>query len=95
MFLGIYRLEGDTSQLRQGYERLLESVPHDGMQLHVCVTDPGGLWIYDTCPSREAFLSFAASPEFRNALKTAGLPEPKVTPVGDVQAAFVAGKRTR
>jgi len=94
MFLGIYRLEGDTNQLRRGYERLLELVPHDGMQLHVCVTDPGGLWIYDTCPSREAFLSFAASPEFRNALKTAGLPEPKVTPIGEVQAAFVAGKRT-
>jgi len=93
MFLGIYRFEGSVERLRAAYEKLLASMPHDGLHLHVGVFDAGGLWIYDACPSRAIFESFAASTTFRDALAAAGLPKPAVTPVGEVHRAFVAGKR--
>lgn len=93
MFLGIYRFDGDTTQLRMAYDRLLELIPHTNLQLHVCVPDESGLSIIDTCPNKESFLSFASSPEFAHTLKTAGFPTPQVTPLGEVHAAFVDGNR--
>lgn len=94
MFLGNYRFEGKLEDLLDGYGRLLASVPKEALHLHVCVQDRGGLWVYDACPSREAFQSFANSENFRDALKAAGLPAPRVTLVGEVHAAFVSGQRT-
>lgn len=93
MFLGIYRFEGNPIQLRTAYERLLELIPHSNLLLHVCVPDENGLSLIDTCPSREGFLSFASSAELANALKSAGLPNPRVMPMGEVYAAFVKGNR--
>jgi hypothetical protein len=93
MFLGTYRIEGDATQLTQAYERLLATLPQSGLKLHVCVPDEGGLWIFDTCPTRADFVAFAASTELRDAMKWAGLPPPQVVPVGDVHAAFVGGER--
>jgi hypothetical protein len=93
MFLGIYRFEGDVTELRQGYERLLGLIPPANLHLHVCVADADGLWVYDTCPSREIFQSFAAGPAFRAALASARLPAPRVIPVGEVHAAFVSAQR--
>ena len=93
MFLGIYRFEGDSARLRQAYDRMMEQIPHDGLHLHICVADANGLSIYDTCPSKEIFQSFAISPGFNGLMKASGLPLPKVTPMGEVHAAFVSGKR--
>ena len=93
MFLGMYNFEGDAAQLRMAYERMLELMPHNNLQLHVCVSGDNGLSIIDSCPSKESFLSFASSSEFADALKTAGLPTPKVTPMGEVLTAFVDGTR--
>lgn len=93
MFLGIYRFEGDAEQLRMAYERMLDLISHTNLRLHVCVSEYGGISIIDTCPNKESFLSFASSPEFAGALKTAGLPIPQVTPMGEVCAAFVDGNR--
>lgn len=93
MFLGTYRIEGDPAELTQAYDRLIAALPQSGLTLHVCVKDDQGLWIHDTCPSREAFVAFASSAELRNAMKSAGLPPPKVVPIGEVHAAFVGGER--
>ena len=93
MFLGIYRFEGESSELREAYDRMLEQMPHSGMQLHICVSDTDGLTIYDTCPSKEEFLSFASSAELNSIVKAVGLPKPMITPVGEVHAAFVSGQR--
>jgi len=93
MFFGTYRFEGDVGRLRDAYGRLLASMPHDGLHLHVGVTDAAGLWIYDTCPTREIFESFAASADLRDALAAAGLPEPAVRPVGEVLDAFAGGRQ--
>ena len=93
MFLGVYRFEGDASALRAAYERMLDIIPHTDLTLHICVADQGGLTIIDTCPSKERFLAFSSSPEFKAALNASGLPTPKVTPMGEVNAAFAAGSR--
>lgn len=93
MFLGIYRFEGDTAQLRLAYDRMLELMPHSNLQLHVCVPGDNGLSVIDACPNKESFLSFTSSSEFAEALKAAGLPVPQVTPMGEVHAAFVDGNR--
>jgi len=94
MFLGTYRFEGNPAQLKQAYDKMLGMIPHANLHLHVCVPDDKGMWIYDACPSREIFTAFSASADFGNVLKAAGLPKPHVTPVGEVHAAFVAGKRS-
>jgi len=94
MFLGIYRFKGNPDELLPAYDRLLNNVPREALHLHVCVQDQDGLWVYDCCPTREGFQSFAESDNFQNALKAAGLPAPQVTPMGDVHAAFLAGQRT-
>ncbi len=94
MFLGIYRFEGAPEPLQRAYDSLIGMIPHDGLHLHLCVADAGGLSIYDCCPSREAFVAFSGSAALRGALRAAGLPAPQVTQVGDVHAAFVAGQRT-
>jgi len=93
MFLGIYTFESDTAQLRMAYERMLELIPHTNLQLHVCVPSDNGLSIIDSCPSKESFLFFASSSKFADSLKSAGLPTPKVTPMGEVHTAFVDGTR--
>jgi hypothetical protein len=93
MFLGTYRLKGNPAHLKPAYDKLLGMIPHANLHLHVCVPDDQGLWIYDACPTKEVFTAFSTSADFHNALKAAGLPEPRVTPVGEVHAAFVGGKR--
>jgi hypothetical protein len=93
MFLGTYRFEGPATTLVPAYEQLLAGIPAQGLHLHTCVVDDGGIWIYDCCPTREVFKSFANSPAFLEAIKTAGLPIPRVTPVGEVHRAFVTGKQ--
>lgn len=92
MFLGTYRFEGNPDEIAQAYDRAFAALPRSGLTLHVCVKDDKGLWIYDTCPSKEAFVAFANSPELRGALTAAGLPAPVVTTVGQVHAAFVSGQ---
>jgi len=93
MFLGVYRFAGEPAALLAAYERLLAGMPTREFKLHVCAHNPQGLEIYDTCPSREVFESFAASVEFRDALAGAGLGTPAVHPIGEVDSVFAAGER--
>ena len=93
MFLGIYRFEGDSSQLLEAYDRMLDTMPHATLNLHSCVADANGIMVIDTCPSEEAFMAFASSPEFNGALKASELPTPQVMPIGEVHAAFASGNR--
>ena len=93
MFFGTYRFEGDPAQLKQAYDRMLGMIQHDNLSLHVCVTDDTGMWIYDTCLDRQAFTEFSTDEFLRNLCRDSGLPEPRVTPVGEVHAAFADGRR--
>jgi len=93
MFLGIYRFEGNPQELLAGYERMIQSVPAGNMQLHCCVPDAGGLWVVDTCPSRDVFEGFSSSPQFLDLLESVGLPAPSVQKIGDVHRLFVGGEQ--
>jgi len=94
MLMGSYRFEGDPKQLSEAYEKLLESLPTTNMQLQVCVTDDNGMTIYDTCPSKEVFLSFSSSADMKDMMTSAGLPAPTVTQIGPVFMVYSGGQRT-
>jgi len=93
MFLGVYRFEGNPDELLAGYERMMASVPADALHLQVCVRDGNGLSVYDACPTQEIFESFSNGDQFRELLKTVGLPVPTVQLLGDVHSTFFQGKR--
>lgn len=93
MFLGLYRFEGNPQELLAAYEHMIKSVPAGNMQLHACIPDAGGLWLVDTCPTREVFESFSSSPQFHALLKAAGLPAPTVQKIGDVHRLYVGGEQ--
>ena len=87
MFLGAYHFDGLADELLVAYERLLAMFPPEKLDLHVCVVRDGGLTVYDACPSSAVFASFSAGDDFAGALRTAGLPTPRVEPIGEVHTA--------
>ena len=79
MHLGIYRFEGEPEDLLRAYDRLAATIPPGNVSWHLCAVEPGGIVVYDTCPSEAAFTAFANGPEFAAAVRAAGLPEPAVS----------------
>ncbi len=92
MHASVWRFAGDPDDLEQRYEAMLADIPAKVMRLHLCLRCPDGILIVDTCPSREVFEQFAASPF--PALRAAhGLPDPVAVEDHPVLAAFVDGRR--
>lgn len=87
MFLSAYHFDGDGPALLAAYERLMARMPADAIDLHVCVLREGGVTLFDACPSRAAFEEFSQGGEFRAALAAAGLPAPRIEPLGEVHRA--------
>ena len=87
MFLGVYQFDGELADLLPAYERLMQTYPPDSLDLHICVRRDGGISVYDACPSRSDFEGFTGGSEFRTAVAEAGLPLPRIEPIGDVHAA--------
>jgi hypothetical protein len=87
VFLGAYHFDGDPTALSAGHDQLMTQFPPGSIDLHVCVTHERGITVFDACPSRDVFTGFAQSPDFLQALTAAGLPTPRVEPLGDVHAA--------
>jgi hypothetical protein len=79
MHLGIYRFEGDPGDLLPGYDRLVQMIPAGNIAWHLCAVEDDGIVVYDTCPTEEAFVAFSTSPQFRDAIDAAGLPQPSIT----------------
>jgi len=84
-----YHFDGERDELLTGYDRLLASYPPEILDLNVCVVTDGGITVYDSCPSREVFEEFSRSPEFAAAVAAAGLPQPRIEPLGEIHAAHV------
>ena len=93
MFLGRYDFAGDPAELATRYDAMLAQIPPDNIGFHACVTHAGGLTIYDTCPTAEVFAGFSTSGGFRELVRAVGLPEPVVTPLGEVHAALAGTNR--
>ena len=87
MFLGAYHFDGDPADLLPGYRRLMAGFPPDSSDLHVCVERVDGITVFDACPSSDVFAGFSADLEFRMAIEAAGLPAPRVEPIGEVRTA--------
>lgn len=63
------------------------------MGLHVCLRMPDGIVFVDTCPDRDSFTRFAASPDFQALRERHGLPEPDRIDDYPVHTAIVEGVR--
>jgi hypothetical protein len=87
MFVGAYHFDGDPAVLLLGYRRMMAAFPPDSSDLHVCVERVGGITVFDACPSSEVFAGFSTGVEFRTAIADAGLPAPRVEPLGEVRTA--------
>jgi hypothetical protein len=88
VFLGRYDFDGDPQQLLRAYDQLMTTEVVDSVGFQVCITRDGGISVFDTCPSDEVFRAFSSSPQTREAFRAAGLPEPTVTPLGQVHRAL-------
>lgn len=95
MFLNAYHFAGDPAALVPAYDVLQRGLPPETIELHACVVTETGITVYDACPSREIAASFSAGPEFRGAVAAAGLPEPRVEPLGEVHFAASGKAVTR
>lgn len=91
MFLGVYHFDGETVALVAGYDRLLALFPPSSFDFHACVQRAGGISVYDTCPDRATFEQFSSGPEFRDTIRSVGLPSPRVEQLGEVHAARARG----
>ena len=90
MFLGAFHFDGSVDELAAAHDRMLAGYPPDALQLHISVRRDDGITVYDACPSRTDFEHFTASDEFRGALAAAGLPWPRIEPVGEVATTRIA-----
>lgn len=84
MFLSAYHFDGDPSRLVAAHQRLLERFPLEALDLHLCVTTDSGIVVFDACPSRAVHEQFSRSPDFLGAVVAAGLPTPRIEPLGEV-----------
>lgn len=89
MFLGAYHFDGDPAALASGHQRLLDRLPPASLDLHLCVLRDDGITVFDACPSPEVFAAFSRSAEFSAEVTAAGLPAPRIEPVGEVQVAYL------
>ena len=84
MFLSAYHFGGDPEALAAAHDRFCKRFPPASLGLHVCVLVEDGITVFDACPSREVFTAFSHSDGFRQALAEAGLPRPRLEPLGEV-----------
>jgi hypothetical protein len=91
MFLGVYHFDGDTTALLACYDRLLALFPPNSFDFHACVQRADGISVYDACPDRPTFEQFSSGPEFRDTIRSVGLPSPRVEQLGEVYAARARG----
>lgn len=90
MFLAAYHFDGDPDALLGGYRSMVAGFPPGALELHVCVATDSGLTVYDACPSREVFEAFSRGADLAGAVASAGLPAPRVEPLGEVRHTVVA-----
>jgi hypothetical protein len=93
MHASIWRFGGDPDDLIGRYEAMLAELPPSNMALQLCLRARDGILLVDTCPTREVFRAFAASPEFAALRARHGLPEPDSVEDHPVVAAVVDGHR--
>ena len=87
MHASIWRFRGDPEELLRAYDAMVAEIPAANMRLHLCLRADDGILLVDTCPSRQAFESFAGG-AFPALRERHGLPEPEWVEDFPVHAAF-------
>lgn len=93
MHCSIWTYVGDPDDLVARYEALIEEIPRENMRFHACARTPDGLVMVDTCPSKEIFDSFVASPEVQALFARHGLDRPVERVDFPVVRAYAGGTR--
>ncbi len=88
----IWKFAGDPNELVRRYDAMLDEIPRARMRLHVCVRAPDGIVLIDTCPTKDAFESFARGDDFRALRGRHGLPEPSKLEDFPMHRAFIDGQ---
>ncbi len=86
-FLAAYHFDGDPAELLAQYDDMRRSFPDDSLMLHACVCGVDGITIYDACPDRATFEAFSSSEGFAAEVARAGLPAPRIVPLGEIHSA--------
>ena len=89
MFLSTYTFDGDPAELAAAHDRMRSEFPPDAFALHIAVVTATGIVVFDACPDRATFEAFHVSPGFQDAIAAAGLPRPRVEPLGEVHSLAV------
>ena len=89
MHLTNYWFTGDADQLVEAHGRMLAANSEIDFGLHVLIRRPDGILVIDACPTREDFEAFQVSDRFASLLADAGLPFPRIEPLGDVEHLLV------
>ncbi len=95
MFLSAYHFDGDPARLVPAYDAFAATFPPGVLSLHACVVTEDGVTVYDACPTREVFEEFRHGAVFRSAVEAAGLPLPRVVPLGEVHHVVADGVAAR
>ena len=93
MHCSIWTYVGDPDDLVARYEAMIAEVPTGNMRFHACARTPDGIVIFDTCPSKEVFDAFYASPEVQALFERHGLGEPVERVDFPVVRAYAGGAR--
>jgi hypothetical protein len=91
MHASLWWFRGDPDELLRRYEAMLTEIPLAAMRLHLCLRQPDGLVIVDTCPTSAAFESFSRG-TFAELRRRHGLPEPDRVEDAPVALALVDGE---
>ena len=91
MHASLWWFRGDPDELLRHYDAMLAEIPRAVMRLHLCLRQPDGIVIVDTCPTRDAFESFSNG-AFADLRRQHGLPEPERVEDAPVALALVDGE---
>ena len=93
MHCSIWVYTGDPDDLAARYEAMVSGVPVAAMRLSACARTRGGIVVFDTCPSKEVFDAWWASPATRALLERHGLDAPASIDDYPVVRAYANGAR--
>lgn len=60
--------------------------------MHVCITGDDGILVLDACPTRADFEGFSSNPDTLATSTSAGLPQPRIEPLGRVHDLLISDR---
>ena len=91
MYLGIYEIDGDPTELLAAYDRLISMMPESQVVFHACAIRENGITVFDACATRKRSSGsgvWAGQPVSRRCpgLLTTGLPRQVGSPACGIRS---------